>query len=141
MFPAAACRFAAFFCLCNFFIIIVRRNSEASYKENTYSCIRGLIKHTHLKYCKGIQAGLLLDPEWGEDTQKPFHFFSKNETFFLAQTLQASLGFGYKKNLPAKLKGCWSESVPTFLIVSLCETFSNAVDRCETVFYTFFYMV
>ena len=41
-------------------------------------------------------------------------FFQKMRKVFLAQTLQASLGFGHKKNLPAKLKGFWSESIPVF---------------------------
>jgi hypothetical protein len=35
-------------------------------------------------------------------------FFQKMRRFFLAQTFQASLGFGHKKNLPASLKGFWS---------------------------------
>jgi len=37
----------------------------------------------------------------------PF-FFKKWGGFFYAQTDQASLGFGHKKNLPASLKGFWS---------------------------------
>ena len=53
-------------------------------------------------------AGLLRDPEKGAVAQKPYIFFQKMRRFFLAQTYQASLGFGHKKNLPAPLKGFWS---------------------------------
>jgi hypothetical protein len=58
--------------------------------------------------------GLLSDPEWGEVAQKLFYFLKKIINFFYIQTLQASLGFVNKKNLPASLKSFWSESVPVF---------------------------
>jgi hypothetical protein len=42
--------------------------------------------------------GLLRDPELGKDAQKPFYFFSKNETvFFMPKPTKRAWGLGIKK--------------------------------------------